>query len=53
MPLKRYKVRPFAVDKSGLMFVAGILFLTIAMVILTLALGVEMDSGGSMLFMSP
>jgi hypothetical protein len=54
MPLKFYKAPlakgSFNVDKSGLMFVAGILFVTIIAIILTLALGVEVDSDGSMPF---
>jgi hypothetical protein len=41
----------FNVDKSGLMFAAGVLLVTMIMIILTLALGVELDSGGSMPFM--
>jgi hypothetical protein len=36
------------VDKSGLIFVAGVLSVTIVMIILTLALGVEVDPDGSM-----
>ncbi len=55
MPLKSYKTAmakgSFGVDKSGLMFVGGILFLTIAMIILSHALGVEVDPGRSMPFM--
>jgi hypothetical protein len=41
----------FNVDKSGLMFVAGFLLVMMIMILLTLALGVEMDSGRSMPFM--
>jgi len=41
----------FNVDRSGLMFVAGILFVTMIMIILTLALGVGVDSDRSMPFM--
>jgi hypothetical protein len=55
MPLKSYKApqakRSFNVDKPGLMFVAGVLFVTIITIILTLALGVEVDSDRSMPFM--
>jgi hypothetical protein len=55
MRLKSYKAPlakgSFNVDKSGLMFAAGILLVTIIMIILTLALGVEVDSGRSMPFM--
>jgi hypothetical protein len=41
----------FNIDKSGLMFAAGVLFVTIIMIILTLALGVEVVSDTSMPFM--
>jgi hypothetical protein len=47
MPLKYYKAPiakgSFGVDESGLMFVAGLLFVTIIRIILTLALGVDPD----------
>jgi hypothetical protein len=47
MPLKSYKAPmakgSFGVDKSGLMFVAGLLFVMMIMIILTLVLGVDPD----------
>jgi hypothetical protein len=47
MQLKSYKAPitkdSSGVDKSGLMFAAGLLFVTIIMIILTVALGVDPD----------
>lgn len=45
MKLKSYKMPiakgSFGLDKAGLMFVAGLLFVTMIMIILTLVLGVD------------